>query len=245
MKVAGEKTPGIIIKQSDFGEGHRMLWIFTERFGIIKAVAHGAEKVRSKAGAATQFLSYCDFIFYESGEIWNINSVTAKETFWPVQEDIKKLSLCTYFADLVFYTLDLHNPDVNVLRLFLNILYAVAYRDVSLETVKVAFETKLMYLAGFLPRPDCCTVCGCVGEIRYFNKKSGAVLCRECAKGSEVKIDDDTYKTLYYLALCDVKKMFSCIFPENGIRQLASIMEEYVIKAEERAVKSLEYYKMF
>ena len=100
------KCTGVIIKQSDFGEGHRMLWIFTDKFGIIKAVAHGAEKIKSKAGAATQFLAMCDFDFYDNGEIWNISSVTAKDTFWPVQEDIVKLSLCTYFADIVYYSLE-------------------------------------------------------------------------------------------------------------------------------------------
>ena len=92
-----EKTKGIIIKQSDFGEGHRMLWIFTEKYGIVKAVAHGAEKTKSKSSASTQFLALSDFEFFDGGEVWNIKSVIPSDTFWPLQEDIKKLQFLQLF----------------------------------------------------------------------------------------------------------------------------------------------------
>lgn len=239
----GEKNAGIIIKQSDFGEGHRMVWVFTEKYGIIKAVAHGAEKLKSKSGAATQFLSYCDFVFYEGGDIWNINSVTAKDTFWPIQEDIKKLALCTYFADLIYFTLDLYNPDTNIMRLFLNTLYACAYRSVPCEILKLTFETKLMYAAGYLPRPDVCSGCGQTDGAAFFDLRSGAVLCRDCAKGNEARIDETAYKVLYYLVFCDMKKMFSLRLPEEGVRILAPLIEKYTASVLDRPIKSLDYYK--
>lgn len=241
----GEKNAGIIIKQSDFGEGHRMVWIFTEKYGIIKAVAHGAEKLRSKSGAATQFLSYCDFVFYESGDIWNINSVTAKDTFWPIQEDIKKLALCTYFSDLIYFTLDLYNPDTNIMRLFLNTLYACAYRNVSCEILKLTFETKLMFAAGYMPRPDLCAMCGRDMEKAFFDTRSGGVLCRDCVKGNETCIDGTAYKVLCYIIFCDMKKMFSLSLPPEGAAVLAPLIEEYTVSVIDRPIKSLDYYKLF
>ena len=36
--MAEIRARGIIIKQSDYGEGHRMLTVFTEEYGIVKAV---------------------------------------------------------------------------------------------------------------------------------------------------------------------------------------------------------------
>ena len=35
--MAEIRARGIIIKQSDYGEGHRMLTVFTEEYGIVKA----------------------------------------------------------------------------------------------------------------------------------------------------------------------------------------------------------------
>ena len=51
---------GIIIKQSDYGEGHRMLSIFTEKDGIIKAVKYGAKSTKNRDSASSQF-----FIMHE------------------------------------------------------------------------------------------------------------------------------------------------------------------------------------
>lgn len=238
-----EKTAGIIIKQSDFGEGHRMLWIFTEKFGIVKAVAHGAEKTKSKTGASTQFLSYCDFEFFDNGDVWNIKSVSPKDNFWPVQEDIKKLALCTYFADLIYYSLDLHNPDNNILRLFLNCLYACAYKNTDLTLIKLAFETKLMYFSGMLPSPAQCIVCGCEEKLCYFNKRSGGVSCKDCSSKNDVYIGEDAYKAHFLLVLCDMKKMFSYAIDPQVINKLSPIIESYTLSCIDRQINSLDYYK--
>ena len=42
--MAEIRARGIIIKQSDYGEGHRMLTVFTEEYGIVKAVSYGVKK---------------------------------------------------------------------------------------------------------------------------------------------------------------------------------------------------------
>ena len=238
-----EKTKGIIIKQSDFGEGHRMLWIFTDKYGIVKAVAHGAEKTKSKSSASTQFLALSDFEFFDGGEVWNIKSITPSDTFWPLQEDIKKLALCTYFADLIYYCLDLRNPDENILRLFLNTLYACAYKNTPPEILKLIFEIKLMYFSGLLPLPSECSACSGEEKPEYFNKKSGEVLCKNCAGANSVHLTEDEYKVLYFGVFSDMKKMFSYILPEAAVKTLGNTIEEYVETALDRKVKSLEYYK--
>ena len=238
-----DKTAGVIIKQSDFGEGHRMLWIFTEKFGIVKAVAHGAEKTKSKNGASTQFLSYCDFEFFDNGDVWNIKSVSPKDNFWPVQEDIKKLALCTYFADLIYFSLDLHNADNNILRLFLNCLYACAYKNVDLTLVKLVFETKLMYFSGMLPPPTQCLGCGSEENLCYFNKRSGGVNCKECSGKNDIYIGEDAYKAHFLIVLCHMKKMFSYLIEPQVINKLAPIIESYTLSCMDRQINSLDYYK--
>lgn len=238
-----EKTAGIIIKQSDFGEGHRMLWIFTQKYGIIKAVAHGAEKTKSKSGASTQFLSYGEFEFFDNYDIWNIKSVTPLDTFWSIQEDIVKLSLCTYFADLVYYSLDLNNVDNNIFRLFLNTLYGCAHKSYPLKTMKLIFELKLTYYSGMLPPPNICLGCGCDSGIVSFDRRSGGVFCNSCGKGDMVSLTDEEYKVLFVATLCDMKKMFSYKLPQEAVDKLAPIIESYVAGTLDREIKSLEYFK--
>lgn len=238
------RCDGVIIKQSDFGEGHRMLWIFTDKFGIIKAVAHGAQRAKSKSGAATQFLAFCSFDFYESGEIWTINSAAAKDTFWPIQENIEKLALCTYLADITFYSLEMSNPDIPVLRLLLNTLYGCAYKKIPCSMIKTIYELKLMYMAGFMPLPDCCQSCGAAGGKMYLDTLSGGIFCENCRAASYVPLDEDMYKCIYCIIHCDMKKMFSVSYPEEAMAALSAPIEKYITHNLGKNIKSLDYYKI-
>ena len=102
--MAKIRARGIIIKQSDYGEGHRMLSIFTEEYGIIKAVSYGVKKSKSRAAASSQFLCYGDFELYrgDNKDIMTVNSIDTADGFYPVSEDIIKLSLCVYLADITY-----------------------------------------------------------------------------------------------------------------------------------------------
>ena len=55
--MAEVRARGVIIKQSDYGEGHRMLTVFTEEYGIVKAVSYGVKKTKSKS-ASSLILSF-------------------------------------------------------------------------------------------------------------------------------------------------------------------------------------------
>ena len=238
------RCDGVIIKQSDFGEGHRMLWVFTDKYGIIKAVAHGAQRAKSKAGASTQFLALSTFDFYESGEIWTVNSAYAKDTFWPIQENIKKLSLCTYLAEITFYSLEMANPDMPVLRLLLNTLYGCAYKNIPCDVIKIIYELKLMRMTGFMPPPNGCENCGATDEEMFFSTINGEIFCRECADAACVRLDADMYKCIYFIGNCDMKKMFSVSYPDEAINKLAAPVEKYIIHNLGKNIKSLDYYKM-
>ena len=92
--MAEIRARGIIIKQSDYGEGHRMLSIFTEEYGIIKAVSYGVKKAKSKAAASSQFLCYADFDLYKGAnkDVMTVNSIDTIDGFYPLSEDIKTVS---------------------------------------------------------------------------------------------------------------------------------------------------------
>lgn len=239
--MAGVRTNGIVIKQSDFGEGDRMLHIFTEDFGIIKAVSRGARKLKSKSGSSSQFLCYGAFDFFCGGEIWNINSFTPKESFEPLQYDFVKLSLANYFCELCFIFLDYQNPDKMILRLFLNTLYACAYKEVSPKSLKLSFELKILCFSGFHPKTDCCSCSN--EEIYAFDIVSGNVTCKDCNTPTSITITQESLLFFRYIVCCDVKKLFSYKIPKESESELAYIAEKFLLRHADKDIKSLEYYK--
>lgn len=235
-------TRGIIIRQSDYGEGHRMLSIFTEDSGIIKAVKYGAKSTKNRDSASSQFLCYGDFSLYASNrDVATINSVTAIDSFFPVTQDIKKLSLCVYLSDLTYSMLGLNNPDERLLRAFLNCVYALAYRNESLQKVKAVYEMRLMSLGGYMPRLD---VCKCQkNEITGFDIDEGCSVCRECKSAKSVPLSQGTYRALWHICHCDDKKILSFTGNDTLFDELGTLCEKYALAHLEKSFPSLDYYK--
>ncbi len=238
------KVRGIIIKQSDFGEANRVLTIFTKEYGIIRAAVYGAKSIKSKNSASTQFLTYADFILRDTGrDMMTLQSSDAVECFFPVHEDIVKLSLCVYFSDLIYNLINQNVPDENILRLFLNTVYALSYKSIDNEVVRTVFELRVLSYAGYRPNLNHCTVCSKSEDITAFSAKTGGIVCRNCAKREDFPIDADIYHAIKYILTTEEKKIFSFQASDEIMKAVSKIAENYMRTYTEKKFSSLEYYK--
>ena len=57
-------------------------------------------------------------------------------------------------------------------------------RRPELDPLGLAFQLKLLWLAGYLPHTDGCAACGEEGPIVGFSPRTGGVVCSRCAAGS-------------------------------------------------------------
>ncbi len=234
---------GIIIKQTAYGDGHRILSIFAEGLGIVKAVVYGAVRSKSAAAASSQFLCYGNFELYRgTGRLMSVNRIDIIDGFYPVCEDICKLSLASYLADITYETLGENNADDRIMRLFLNAAYALAYRGESIKKIKAAYELKLMSAGGYAPVLGCCAECGRADAVK-FDFEKGGVLCGECRERNAVKINDALLWAMRYIAGCDDKKMLAFSANDELLDYLGAITETYVSVQLDKRFASLDYYK--
>lgn len=242
--MANISAKGVIIKQTDYGEGHRMLSVFTEEYGIVKAVSYGVKRSKSKAAASSQFLCYGNFDFYKAvnRDILTVNSIDTVDGFYPISEDIQKLSLCTYLADITYELLGAVNPDDRLLHIFLNALYALAYRNEDINKVKTVYELKLMAVGGYAPNMGCCSDCGS-SAVRAFDISKGGMVCASCMNKNSIKISESVYRAICYIINCEDKKMLSFKANDALIKALNEISEKYIIAQTDRQFASLDYFK--
>lgn len=234
---------GIILKQSNYGEAHRMLWIFTETDGIIKAVRYGIRGKKASNAAAFQFLCYGDFKLRQSrGEIMTAVSADILDGFYPISEDIIKLSLMSYLADITYAVLGEANPDRRILSLFLNTAYAAAHRDEPIFKLKAVYELKLMCAGGFMPQLSACAVCG--GEPAYFSTEKGAAVCREHLCVGDIKLSPSAAAIMRHVINAPDKRMLAfSAGDESCYRDMSDICEKYVTVQAEKVFASLDYFK--
>ena len=241
-----EKTKGLIIRQSDYGDGNRMLTVFTEDFGIIKAAVYGVKKAKSRQSAASQLLSWGEFILYfGKGEVASVNSVTSLESFFPVYEDLEKLALCSYLCDVTYHVQGPSIPNNTLLRLMLNSFYACAYLDVPIRKIKTVYELRLAADMGYMPVLSECAKCGEKKELCFFSPANNGFICGEChIKGSEdIFVSEKAYRTVGYILLSDEKKIFSFETDDETLAQIGTLSELYLLRHTEKNFSSLEYLK--
>lgn len=241
--MSENRARGVIIKQSDYGEGHRILNIFTENAGIIKAVSYGAKKLKSRQAASSQVLCWGEFELYESGrDICTLKNVNVIDGFFPISYDIKKLALCTYLFDITYAMLGEGNPDDRLLKVLLNSLYALAYRDEDIMKVKSVYELKLMSVEGYEPNISGCGVCGS-NELRAFDLEKGTVVCGGCATKSSIVISESVYRAMEHIVRSSDKKMLSFTGNDILFEKLGEISEKYLLTQADRSFSSLNYFK--
>lgn len=237
------KATGIIIKQTEFGESNRMLSIFTKEYGIIRASVYGAKSIKSSKGASSQFLCFSEFELSKgNSDIYTVYSATAIESFYPVSEDIEKLSLAVYLCDITYHTLGAENRDGQILSLLLNTLYALAYNKIEIRKAKCVYELKLMSLLGYSPVLTKCVKCGNIGNIVRFSAGDGGLICSKCnTKG--IAVNKSVVDAMNYIISSESKKMFSFSVTDEILLTLEKISEEYVKTQLDTELGSLIYLK--
>lgn len=242
--MANISAKGIVIKQSAYGDGHRLLHIFAEGMGIVKAVSYGTGKSKSSAAASSQFLSYGTFELYEGrGRLMSVNRIDMSDGFYPVSEDIKKLALAAYMSDITCEILGEGNCDDRILKLYLNSVYALSYRKEPIDKIKTVYELKLMAAGGYCPELDECGECGS-NDVARLDLEKGCVLCDSCKDRNSVKINSEILKAMKYILGCDDRKMLAFSANDELLGYLNAISEAYISVQLDKKFKSLDYYKL-
>ncbi len=233
---------GIIIRQANYGDAHRMLWIYTTTDGIIKAVRYGIRGKKTSNAAAFQLFSYGDFKLRPSrGDIMTAVSADIIDGFFPLSEDIKKLALISYFSDITYNILGEANPDSSILSMFLNALHVSAYRDEPWKKLKMVYELKLMALGGYRPSLDDCGECG--NKSTHFSLDRGTLVCREHHRAGDVAVDDSVISLMRYICKCDIKKMMAFeVHNEDLYDKMNYITERYITAHTDKEFQSLQYF---
>ncbi|WP_068674327.1 DNA repair protein RecO [Oceanobacillus sp. Castelsardo] len=174
-----EKINGIVMKSRDYGETHKIVTIFSKKFGKITALARGAKKPKSRMAAVTQPFIFAQFFIYMSkglstiqqGEIINSNRI--------IREDIIKTAYTAYIMELTDKLLEDRNSEAYIFEQLQHTMDYIAGNE-NCEIPVIMYEMKLYKIGGFAPKVDSCVNCGKKEELVVFSIKEGGILCSRC-----------------------------------------------------------------
>lgn len=232
------KTRGIITKCRDFGESNCMMTVLADGLGVVSVSCYGVRSRKSKT--RVRLFSCADFVLSKKGDIYRMEQMDLVDAFFPICEDITKLSLANYIADLAKDAFS--TADSDVLKLLLNTMYVISYKDVALELVKAVFELKIAQYMGYEPQVDACVICGNSADIVAFDMESG-VKCGACKRAWDYPVKPGVYEALKFILQKEDAKIFSFSVSDEVKKELCKIAENYIASKTERNYKSLDYLK--
>lgn len=250
-----ETVNGVIIREKQIGENDKALAVLTREMGLIEVIAKGAMKITSKNASSTQLFMYSKLCLNESKGRYYLNSSEPQNLFYNIRLDVKKFALACYFADIIHYTIQLHEPCDVITRLLLNTLYFLDNGKVSNEMLKIIFEFRHMCEIGMMPQLLCCRKCyrysTDLGLDMFLDMKDSMLICEDCCaeassdgvSDSLLKLSPETVEQLRYIALSEYKDLYKLKAADKDLDKLSFITEEYMQTKLGVSFRSLGFYK--
>ncbi len=234
---------GLVLRETPYKEADVMLTVLTECQGKLSVMARGARRKSSKFSAGVQLLSYSEFTLYESSGRYTLNEAEPIEMFFGIRGDIVKLSLASYFAEVLEQAADEDTINPELLRLGLNSVFAISKTSIEKEKIKAAFELKIAQLSGYTPNLDSCMCCGATENLAAFDIQNGGVLCENCNRGGNRSVDASVLDAMRFILREDVKRIFSFSINEASMKKLSQITNDFLRVHFDRTFKTDIFYK--
>jgi DNA repair protein RecO (recombination protein O) len=237
----------VVLREVNYKESDKILTLLTAQAGKQTVTARGCRKKGSALAAACQLLVYSEFTLYEYQGRWAVKEAASQRQFWKLREDLEKLALASYFAELTELLTQEDIPAPGVLSLLLNSLYALDALDWPQKQVKAAFELRLLSLAGYEPLLDACAVCGREPEEPRVHLSEGVLHCAACREGVgdgiSMPLSPAALGAMRHVVYGDPKRLFSFRLDQASLDQLADLCEAYSATQLERGFRTLDFYK--
>ncbi|HEY5012383.1 MAG TPA: DNA repair protein RecO [Acidimicrobiia bacterium] len=176
------RDEGVVLRTIKLGEADRIVTIFTQGHGKIRAVAKGVRKTSSRFGARLEPASHVALQCYKGRELDIVTQVETIESNRAVREGYGMFTHAVPMLEVVDHVTPDRDPNAPLYRMITGALRTLGERRSALVTT--AFFWKLLSLEGFQPMLDGCARCGADDDgivLPAFDLADGGMLCESCA----------------------------------------------------------------
>jgi DNA repair protein RecO (recombination protein O) len=223
------RDSGVVLRTIKLGEADRIVTVFTQAHGKVRAVAKGVRKTTSKFGARLEPTSHIALQCYRGRELDVVTQVETIESNRALREGYGLLTHAVPMLEAVDQVAQEREPNPAIYRMLSGALRTLAVQQA--RAVTPAFFWKLLSIEGFHPMLDGCARCGADEvELVAFDVDEGGTLCAPCARGGGRPVSAP--------ALDVLRRMLGGGL--NGV--LAEAPGPAVVEVERLAVTTLEHH---
>jgi len=172
---------GVVLRSYKLGETDRIVHLFLQEHGKVRAVAKGVRRPGSRFGARLEPYSYVDVQLYQGRTLAIVQQVELIESHRQIRTDFATSVAASVIAEFVDVT-SLENESDNAL---------LTLTRAAFMTLELLPEEPAVFLDAFLLRGAAvngfqvtttkCVRCSAGGQHAFLSVRHGGLLCADCA----------------------------------------------------------------
>ncbi|MGH2725661.1 MAG: DNA repair protein RecO [Actinomycetota bacterium] len=214
---------GIILRTMRLGEADRIVTIFTQGTGKVRAVAKGVRKTKSRFGGRLEPFTHVDVLLYRGRELDIVTQCEIISSFRAVREDYSRFAAGEAILEVTDRVSEERERNVRQFMLLLGALRALAGGEDPAIVVD-AYLLRTASLAGFRPHLRACASCGRPGPHARFSVAAGGLVCETCRTATAVRVRESTVPYLAHL----LEEEWSTPVQDDARREASGLVRAYV-----------------
>ena len=237
-----QKTEGLVLKTSLFGEADLIVTYLTKDCGILKTFAKSPRKIKSKFGSSLEPLTYSKIAFWGK-EDSSLPRLVQSDIVYPFHALRSSLDCFLKVSEIFELTLNFvpeRDASKRVYSLLISTLRGME-TDCQAGLRMLFYKLKLLEIAGYLPGLNGCGRCGQKGNMFYLS--CGTVLCTRCARNHDpaTSLSPAVIRLCINLLNWDMHKLNRIKPAEKTMQELTVLIDEHITYISERSLRT----KMF
>lgn len=182
MPVALYRDEAVVIRTHKLGEADRIVTFISREHGLIRGVAKGVRRTKSKYGARLEPGSYIDVQLYTGKNLDVVTQVETLENFGDaISADYQKWTIASTILEVAErFAGNEGEPSVQQFLLLVGALKSLAYEAHHPALILDAYLLRSLSLAGYAPSMTICSRCEAPGPHRFFSLVGGGSVCNTC-----------------------------------------------------------------
>ncbi len=191
-------TTGIVLKSHRMGECHKGVTLLTDTMGLVQAIAHGAQKNRSRLRSATESFCLSTVYLYRDPvkNVYKITDMVVRRFFESLRKSLALYYTATLWTEVIIKSYGGGDNNSDLFTLYVDCLELLDKMDTEWHMyISVQFLWRFLRLCGFDPDLDNCDQCGrslTPEEPVALNTRSTDFLCADCSDRPRYVLDPGT-----------------------------------------------------
>jgi DNA repair protein RecO (recombination protein O) len=194
------ETEAIALRTYNLAEADKIVLCLTRNAGLVRAVARGARRLKSRFGAGLEPFTLISMSYYEKEgrELVSLRQAEIVRSFFGLSGNVEVVRALAYMGELVIEFAPPHEPNERLFRMVNACIVAAAQTPEEMAAIVRYFEVWILKLGGFLPDLRSCVDCGTSlrEEESIFLDAENKLRCYECSNGLGAALSKEAYTQL-------------------------------------------------